>query len=153
MSISELKSNFLFTIRISAADWCDVGATLFRTRHIDMLGEANFDGPKLRSVVSGGMDQKIFWFHGAMSPHVRLVLKTENKTLIYMSYTELRYDSTRVMERIASGEEVDPSEYYLRNTPYSEKSAPQYDLIKRIVSMGVGRRMPNRAADDILKNL
>ena len=70
-----------------------------------------------------------------------------------MSYTELRYDSTRVMERIASGEEVDPSEYYLRNTPYSEKSAPQYDLIKRIVSMGVGRRMPNRAADDILKNL
>ena len=62
-----------------------------------------------------------------MSPHVRPAFKTDNETLFYMSYTELRYDSTEVMERIASGEEVDPSEYYLRNTSYFEISAPQYD--------------------------
>ena len=148
-----LNSNFLFTIRISVDDFCDVGATPFGTRHIDMLGEGSFDGPKLRGVVIGGMDHKIFRADGAMNPNVRLVLKTDDEALIYMSYTGLRHGSKEVMERIASGEEVNPSEYYLRNTPYFETSAPQYDWINRIVSVGVGRRMPDHAAYDIFEIL
>ena len=149
----ELQSDFLFTIRISVDDLYDIGATPFGTRHIDMLGEGSFEGPKLRGVVIGGMDQKIFRSDGAMHPNVRLVLKTDDEALIYMSYTGIRHGSKEVMERIASGEEVDPSEYYLRNTPYFETSAPQYDWINRIVSVGVGRRMPDHAAYDIFEIL
>ena len=149
----ELKSNFLFTIRISVDELCDIGSTPFGTRHIDMLGEGSFDGPKLKGVVIGGMDQKIFRSDGAMNPNVRLVLKTDDEALIYMSYTGIRHGSKEVMERIASGEEVGSSEYYLRNTPYFETSAPQYDWINRIVSVGVGRRMPDHAAYDIFEIL
>ena len=149
----ELQSDFLFTIRISVNDLYDIGATPFGTRHIDMLGEGSFEGPKLRGVVIGGMDQKIFRSDGAMNPNVRLVLKTDDEALIYMSYTGIRHGSKEVMERIASGEEVEPSEYYLRNTPYFETSAPQYDWINRIVSVGVGRRMPDHAAYDIFEIL
>ena len=149
----ELKSNFLFTIRISVDELCDIGSTPFGTRHIDMLGEGSFDGPKLKGVVIGGMDQKIFRSDGAMNPNVRLVLKTDDEALIYMFYTGIRHGSEEVMERIASGEEVDPSEYYLRNTPYFETSAPQYDWINRIVCVGVGRRMPDYATYDIFEIL
>ena len=149
----ELQSDFLFTIRISVNDLYDIGATPFGTRHIDMLGEGSFEGPKLRGVVIGGMDQKIFRSDGAMNPNVRLVLKTDDEALIYMSYTGIRHGSKEVMERIASGEEVDTSEYYLRNTPYFETSAPQYDWINRIVSVGIGRRMPDHAAYDIFEIL
>ena len=148
-----LQSDFLFTIRISVVDLCDIGATPFGTRHIDMLGEGSFEGPKLRGVVIGGMDQKIFRSDGAMNPNVRLVLRTDDEALIYMTYTGIRHGSKEVMERIASGEEVDPSEYYLRNTPYFETSAPQYVWINRIVSVGVGRRMPDHAAYDIFEIL
>ena len=149
----ELQSDFLFTIRISVNDLYDIGATPFGTRHIDMLGEGIFEGPKLRGVVTGGMDQKIFRSDGAMNPNVRLVLKTDDEALIYMSYTGIRHGSKEVMERIANGEEVDTSEYYLRNTPYFETSAPQYDWINRIVSVGIGRRMPDHAAYDIFEIL
>ena len=149
----ELQSDFLFTISISVNDLYDIGATPFGTRHIDMLGEGIFEGPKLRGVVIGGMDQKIFRSDGAMNPNVRLVLKTDDEALIYMSYTGIRHGSKEVMERIASGEEVDTSEYYLRNTPYFETSAPQYDWINRIVSVGIGRRMPDHAAYDIFEIL
>ena len=148
-----LQSDFLFTIRISVVDLCDIGATPFGTRHIDMLGEGSFEGPKLRGVVIGGMDQKIFRSDGAMNPNVRLVLRTDDEALIYMSYTGIRHGSKEVMERIATGEEVEPSEYYLRNTPYFETSAPKYDWINRIVSVGVGRRMPDHAAYDIFEIL
>ena len=149
----ELQSDFLFTIRISVNYLYDIGATPFGTRHIDMLGEGSFEGPKLRGVVIGGIDQKIFRSDGAMNPNVRLVLKTDDEALIYMSYTGIRHGSKEVMERIASGEEVDTSEYYLRNTPYFETSAPQYDWINRIVSVGIGRRMPDHAAYDIFEIL
>jgi hypothetical protein len=57
------------------------------------------------------------------------------------------------MKKIAKGEEVDPTEYYLRYTPYFETPAPQYDWLNRIVSVGVGRRMPDHAAYDVFQIL
>jgi hypothetical protein len=149
----ELESEFLLAIRITVDKLHDFGDTPRGTRHIDMLGEGSFEGPKLRGKVIGGMDQKIFRSDGAMNPNVRLVLKAEDDALIYMHYTGIRHGSKEVMEKIAKGEEVDPTEYYLRNTPYFETSASQYDWLNRIVSVGVGRRMPDHAAYDIFQIL
>ena len=149
----ELKSNFLFNIRIAVDELCDVGNTPFGIRHIDMLGDGGFEGPKLKGRVIGGMDQKIFRSDGAMKPDVRLVLKTEDDALVYMHYTGIRHGPKEVMARIADGESVDPSEYYLRNTPYFETSAFQYDWLNRIVCVGVGRRMPGYAVYDIFEIL
>jgi hypothetical protein len=145
----ELESEFLLAIRITVDKLHDFGDTPRGTRHIDMLGEGSFEGPKLRGKVIGGMDQKIFWSDGAMNPNVRLVLKAEDDALIYMHYTGIRHGSKEVMEEIAKGEAVDPTEYYLRNTPYFETSAFQYDWLNRIVSVGVGRRMPDHATYDV----
>ena len=149
----KLHSVFLFTIRITVDELHDIGNTPSGIRHIDMLGEGSFKGPKLKGTVIGGMDQKVFRADGAMNPNVRLVLKTEDDALIYMYYTGVRHGSREVMERIAEGESVDPSEYYLRNTPYFETSTPQYDWLNRIVSVGVGRRMPDYAAYDVFQIL
>ena len=57
------------------------------------------------------------------------------------------------MERIAKGEMVDPTKYYLRNTPYFETPASQYDWLNPIVSVGVGGRMPDHAAYDVFQIL
>ena len=149
----ELKSKFLFTIRVTVDLLHDVGETPFGTRHIDMLGDGSFEGPKLNGTVLGGMDQKIFRSDGAMNPNVRLILKTDDDALIYMHYTGVRYGADVVMHRIADGEVGGPSEYYLRNTPYFETSAPQYDWLNHIVSVGVGRRMPDHAAYDVFQIL
>ena len=149
----ELHSEFLFTIRIAVDELQDIGVTPFGTRHIDMLGEGSFEGPKLKGTVIGGIDQKVFRSDCAMNPNVRLVLKTEDDALIFMYYTGVRHGTAAVMERISKGESVDPSEYYLRNTPYFETSASQYDWLNRIVSVGVGKRMPDHAAYDVFQIL
>ena len=54
---------------------------------------------------------------------------------------------------LREGEEVDPSEYYLRSTPYFETAAPKYDWMNRIVSVGVGRRLPKFGAYDVFRIL
>ena len=150
----ELPSDFLFTITVTVTQLHDFGETPFGLRHVDMLGGGSFDWPKLRGdVLPGGMDQKINRADGAMTPNVRLVLRTDDEALIYMYYTGVRHGLPEVMRRIADGETVDPSEYYLRNAPFFETAAPKYDWLNRIVSVGVGRRMPDHATYDVFEIL
>ena len=150
----ELQSEYLFTVTVTVDRLHDVGATPFGTRHIDLLGPGTFEGPRLRGkVLPGGIDQKLVRADGAMTPNVRLVLETDDKALIYMYYTGVRHGSAEVMQRIADGEEVDPGDYYLRNAPFFETNAEKYDWLNRIVSVGVGRRMPDHAAYDVFEIL
>ncbi len=150
----ELQSEYLFTITVTVEELHDFGVTPFGLRHVDLLGGGTFEGPRLRgAVVPGGMDQKIIRSDGAMTPNVRLVLRTDDDALIYMYYTGVRHGSPEVMQRIADGETVDPSEYYLRNAPFFETASPKYDWLNRIVSVGVGRRMPDHAAYDVFEIL
>ena len=122
------------------------GATPFGVRHIDLLGEGTFEGPRLRgAVLPGGIDQKLIRADGAMTPNVRLVLETDDGALIYMAYTGIRHGSPDVMRRIADGETVDPSEYYLRNTPYFETAADKYDWLNRTVTVGNGATKPTHS--------
>jgi hypothetical protein len=150
----ELKSEYLMTITVSVTALHDIGKIPLGTRHIDILGEGTFEGPRLSGIVlPGGMDQKIFRSDGAMQPNVRLVLKTDDEALIHMHYSGIRYGTPEVMQRIADGDTVDPTEYYLRNMPVFETAAPNYDWLNRIVAVGVGRRLADRAAYDVFQIL
>jgi Protein of unknown function (DUF3237) len=150
----ELKSEYLFTITLSVAALHDIGSVPHGTRHIDMLGGGTFEGPRLKGeVLPGGMDMKILRADGAMNPNVRIVLRTDDGALIFMHYTGVRHGSPEVMARIARGEVVSPTEYYLRSTPSFETASPKHDWLNRIVAVGVGRRLPDRAAYDVFQIL
>jgi hypothetical protein len=150
----ELRSEFLFTFSVTVAQFVDVGQTPFGTRHLDMLGAGTFEGPRLRGeVLPGGLDQKLVRADGAMTPNVRLILRTDDNALIHMYYTGVRHGSPEVMRRIAEGEMVDPSEYYLRSAPFFETASPKYDWLNRIVAVGVGRRLPDKGQYDVFEIL
>lgn len=150
----ELKSEFLFSISATVSEFYDMGPVPAGTRHVDLIGAGKFEGPRLRGdLLPGGMDMKTLRADGSMVPNVRLVLRTDDGALIFMHYTGVRHGSPEVMARIARGEVVSPSEYYLRNTPYFETSAAKYDWLNRIVAVGVGRRMPDHAVYDVFQIL
>ncbi len=150
----ELKSRFLFTLTATVTQLHDVGAVPGGTRHIDLLGAGKFEGPRLRGdLLPGGLDMKTLRADGSVVPNVRLVLRTDDDALIFMHYTGVRHGSSEVMARIAASEVVAATEYYLRNTPYFETSAPKYDWLNRIVAVGVGRRMADHAAYDVFEIL
>ena len=65
----------------------------------------------------------------------------------------IRYGPPEVMQRIADGEEVDPSEYYLRDTPNFETASEKYDWLNRIVAVGGGRRLSDHAAYEVFQIL
>ena len=150
----QLQSQYLFTITATVTQLHDVGAFPGGTRHIDLIGAGMFAGPRLKGdLLPGGMDVKTLRGDGSMVPNVRLVLRTDDGALIFMHYTGVRHGSPEVMARIAAGDVVAPTDYYLRNTPYFETAAPRYDWLNRIVAVGVGRRLPDHAAYDVFEIL
>jgi len=67
-------------------------------------------------------------------------LKTHDDALIYVYNRGLRRGSKKVMERLASGDEVDPSEYYFRTTPIFETGTPEYTWLNGLVTIATGER-------------
>jgi hypothetical protein len=73
---------------------------------------------------------------GASELNVRVTLRTDDEQLIYLTYRGLL---------------IAPKggEMYWRTTPIFETGSPKYDWLTRIIAVGVGRQVPNKAAYSI----
>ena len=65
----------------------------------------------------------------------------------------MRPASPEVNDRIARGEQVAASEYYLRTAPFFETSSPKYAWLNKIVSVGVGERRPDSVVYEVFEIL
>ncbi|MDP6705174.1 MAG: DUF3237 domain-containing protein [Alphaproteobacteria bacterium] len=149
-----LESEFLMTLEIELETTHVIGETPAGTRRIDIFRGGRFEGPRLRGrIAAGGSDMILRRADGAMQPDVRLTLETDDGAFIQVTYRGVRHGPDEVMQRIAAGEDVDASEYYLRNTPYFETGSADYDWLNRIVAVGLGRRAPHAAVYDVYEIL
>jgi hypothetical protein len=78
-----------------------------------------------------------------MALDVRCVMETDDGHLIGMTYRGMRHGPKAVMDRIAQGETVSASEYYLRIAPFFETSSEKYGWLNRVVGVGMGHRLPS----------
>ena len=133
-----------------AGDRCDAER---QPAHRSGVG-GTFQGERLRgTVLPGGADWIIVRGDGATTLDVRLVLETDDKALIGMTYRGMRHGPAAVMERLNRGEMVDPSEYYFRTAITFETAAAKYDWLNRIIAIGTGRRPPEGPVYEIFEVL
>ena len=151
----ELKSRPLFRIELDLAPSVDAGATPYGSRRIFPVTGGRFEGARLRGIVlpetSG--DWLLTRADGAFQQDVRLLLKTHDEALIFMAYRGIRHASAETTARIARGEHVGRDDYYLRTAPFFETSAPAYDWMNRIVSVGMGERVGQNVGYDLFEIL
>ena len=127
-----LKSEFLFDVIFDVSTPFNLGS-----RQIVPVTGGTFTGPKLKGTAfSGGGDWIVRRSDGASVLNVRATLKTDDEQLIYMSYDGILYTPAGAK----------PGELYWRTTPKFETASPKYDWLTRIVSVGVGRPVPGKAA-------
>ena len=151
----ELKSRPLFRIELDLGPSVDAGATPLGSRRIFPVTGGRFEGDRLRGAVlpetSG--DWLLTRADGAFQQDVRLLLKTHDNALIFMTYRGIRHASAETTARIARGETVERGDYYLRIAPFFETSAPAHDWINRIVGVGMGERVGPNVAYDVFEIL
>jgi hypothetical protein len=155
MSETTLNSAHLFTIRLAVGAMDDMGVTPYGHRRIFTVAGGTFEGDELKGTVlpTPAGDWITVRSDGVWELDVRLTLKTHDGHLIYMSYRGLRHGPQWVLDRLAKGEKVDPSEYYFRTAPRFETASEKYSFLNRIISVGVGRREAARPIYEVFQIL
>jgi hypothetical protein len=153
--MKHLASRHLLTLDIELHPIYDVGPTPVGHRRIIPVSGGTFQGERLRGRIlpHAGSDLLITRADGVFQQDVRLALQTDDGAVILMTYRGVRHSSPEVAIRIARGESVPPTDYYLRTAPFLETSAPAYDWLNRIVTVGVGERLPNGARYEVFEIL
>ena len=151
----ELKSNRLFTLTIKVQPTIELGDTPAGKRRVFVVTGGQFEGDKIRGTVMPiiGSDLLLVRADGSAQQDVRMLLKTDDGALVLMTYRGVRHASDEVNARIARGEPVSGTEYYLRTAPFFETSSPKYSWINKIVSVGVGEKRTDAVIYEVFEIL
>jgi hypothetical protein len=141
--LKSVKARPLFVLREAVPPLIVVGQTPNAYRRIGVIEGGSFEGERLSGEVVTGNDWQSVRTDSCIKLDVRLVLKTTDGALIVMTYECLRSGSPEVMQRLDKGENVDPTSYYFRMNPLFETSSPKYDWMNRIITVGIGHRLPD----------
>jgi hypothetical protein len=142
------------TLTLVVAGMQMIGATPGGNRRVGLVAGGTFQGERLRgTVLPGGADWLMLRADGATTLDVRLVLETDDKATIGMTYRGMRHGPAAVMERLNRGEPVDRSEYYFRTAVAFETASTKYDWLNRIIAVGTGIRLPEGPIYDIFEVL
>ena len=152
MTTLRLQPLFIFHIEVKPPSI--IGATPGHDRRIGEIAGGRFEGERLRGkILSGGSDWQSLRNDATTTLNVRLVMETDDGVLIGMTYLGMRHGPKEVMDRLARGETVSPSEYYMRATPYYETASEKYGWFNRIVSVAYGHRMAGGAIYQVFEVL
>ena len=133
----------LMHVRVTLEAVRDLGETPMGRRRIIGITGGTFKGPRLSGkILPGGADWQVIRSDGVAYLDARYTLETNDGALIYVNNKGYRHGPKDVIERLAKGEEVDPSLYYMRATPWFETSAPQYAWLNRTICVATGARRP-----------
>lgn len=140
-SDNALNIEFAFKAEVTVDKAVDLGVTQHGNRRIVPITGGSFEGPAIRgAVVPGGGDWQIIREDAVAELEARYTLRTNDGALIYVVNRGYRHGPPDVMQRLARGEPVDPSEYYFRATPVFETSADKYKWLTKYIFVATGER-------------
>ena len=135
--------------RATLAQPLELGQTPWGRRRVIAVTGGEFDGPLLTGkVLPGGADWQVVHEDGTATIDTRYTLECHDGALISVATRGCRHGPLEVLGRIASGEPVDPSEYYFRVAIQYETSAPQYEWLNWIVAVASALRLSDQVVYD-----
>lgn len=130
----------IFRIRAELGEIVEAGKTPYGGRRIIEILGGTVEGRVNGKIMSGGADWQIIRGDGVADVQARYVLETDAGARILVTSNGLRHGPPEVLQRVANGEDVDPSRYYFRTVMRFEASDPSLDWLNRIIAVARGRR-------------
>ena len=134
----------LLKASIALAPAQELGEAPLGRRRIVPIAGGSFSGARLRGrVLPGGADWLLVRADGVADLDARYTLETDDGALIYVRNHGYRHGPADVMRRLAAGETVDASLYYMRTTPRFETGDERYAWLNRMVCVATAARLPD----------
>ncbi|ASV31657.1 DUF3237 domain-containing protein [Maribacter cobaltidurans] len=145
--IPEPTLEFLFEENVLLEPAQELGVTTYGNRRIINIVGGTFEGPKLKGkILRGGADWQTVREDGTADLVAQYTLQTDDGALIYIVNKGVRHASPEVLQRMKNGEDVDPSEYYMRTAATFETSHEKYKWLNKIIAVASGARL----ADEVI---
>lgn len=136
-----LRLEPLLKADITLAPAQELGESPLGRRRIINITGGSFRGERLSGkVLPGGADWQVIRSDGVADLDARYTLETADGALIYVHNHGYRHGPADVLKKLAAGEDVDPSLYYMRTTPLFETGDARYVWLNRMVCVGTGAR-------------
>lgn len=111
-----------------------------KSRIIPIIG-GKVEGERLSGkVLNLGADWQTVFDEGYAELDTRYAIETHDGALIDVRNFGFRHGPADVLARLAAGEEVDPSLYYMRTHPRLQTGDPRYAWLNRTILVGTGER-------------
>jgi hypothetical protein len=138
-----LELQALLRLEVTLAPPQELGDTPLGRRRIIAITGGRFSGARLSGrVLPGGADWQVIRADGVADLDARYTLETNDGALIYVHNRGYRHGPPEVLKKLIAGEDVDPSLYYMRTTPFFETGDKRYAWLNRIICVGTGARRP-----------
>ncbi len=136
--------SLLLEVRATLAAPIVVGDVPEGARRVVPITGGTFEGPMLRgTLVPGGADWQFLRQDDVMIVEAQYLLRTDDDVIIQVNNRGMRHGPPAVMQRLAGGNAVDPSEYYFRATPRLSAPAGRYEWLNRRIFLCSGARYPD----------
>jgi hypothetical protein len=136
---------FLFEVTATLDPPQELGKTKYGIRRIINITGGTVAGPKIKGkVLRGGADWQTVREDGTADLVAKYSLMTDDGVIIFVENTGIRTAPKEVLARLARGENVPPSEYYMRTSAKMEVAAgSKYDWLNKSVIISTGMRGAN----------
>lgn len=115
-----------------------------RRRIIPIIG-GRVSGPRLSGkILDVGADWQTIFSTGLAELDTRYAFRTDEGAVIEIINFGYRHGPEDVMKRVAAGEDVDPSSYYMRTHARLETGHPDYEWVNNTLFVGVGGRFKSK---------
>ena len=112
-----------------------------KRRIIPIVG-GRITGPDFTGeILNVGADWQTIFSSGVTELDTRYAFLTHDGAVIEIINFGYRHGPEDVMLRVAAGDNVDPSKYYMRTHARLETGHPKYDWVNRTLFLGVGGRL------------
>jgi hypothetical protein len=142
-----LNLEFAFTANVRLGEVRILGRGPDGIRRFVPIVGGTVDGPDLTGrVIAGGGDSQIIRSDEVIVVEARYMIQADDGTLLSVVNRGYRHGTPEVMARLASGEEVDPSEYYFRTAAQFEAPiGSRYERFNRLLFVGTAERTADAA--------
>jgi hypothetical protein len=144
-----LSRDPIFRIHAELAEIRHFGRTPHGERRVVDITGGQVDGPRLRGRVLPGADWQLVRPDGVTEIQARYGIETEAGARIVVTSEGLRHGPADVMQRLATGEAIDPSLYYFRTALRFETADSTLDWLNRILAVGHGARRARAVEIDV----
>ena len=127
-------------LKVDLAPIQELGAGRAGIRRIIPIIGGTVSGQVNGTLQNLGADWQTVYADGTAWLDARYAINTDDGATIEVINQGLRHGPAEVMARVAAGEDVDPSDYYMRTSARLETGDARYDWVNRMMFLGVGAR-------------